>query len=130
MAPNSTTLPVIADHISTHLKTPDIMFLQEVQDNSGPTDDGVVDATVTLTNIVNSIQNFSGVLYDFIEISPGISLTIRGGDFSSVLSNVVNNQDGGEPGGNIRQAYLQVTCSSSSSPLCLRTNFPGTNPTN
>ena len=72
MAPNSTTLPIIADHIATHLKTPDIMFLQEVQDNSGPTDDGVVDATVTLTNIVNSIQNFSGVLYDFVEISPGM----------------------------------------------------------
>jgi hypothetical protein len=72
MAPNSTHLPIIADHISTHLKTPDIMFIQEVQDNSGPTNDGVVDATVTLTSIVNTIQNFSGVLYDFVEISPGI----------------------------------------------------------
>jgi hypothetical protein len=72
MAPNSTHLPIIAGHISTHLRTPDIMFIQEVQDNSGPTNDGVVDATVTLTNIVNSIQNFSGVLYDFVEISPGM----------------------------------------------------------
>lgn len=68
---------------------PDLMFIQEIQDNSGPTDDGTVIANVTLQTLVNAIANASnGVHYDFIEVSP------------------VDGQDGGELGGNIRQVYL------------------------
>jgi hypothetical protein len=39
LAPTSAHLPKIADHIVTYLKTPDLLFLQEIQDNDGPTDD-------------------------------------------------------------------------------------------
>jgi len=88
MAPNSSHTPVVANHITKYLNTPDIMFIQEIQDDSGPTDDGVVSANLTLTTLVNAIQKESGVLYSFIDIAP------------------VNNQDGGQPGGNIRQAFL------------------------
>jgi predicted extracellular nuclease len=88
MAPNSTHIPVIANHIAKYLNTPDIMFIQEIQDDSGPTDDGVVSANLTLATLVNAIQKESGILYSFIDIAP------------------VDNQDGGQPGGNIRQAYL------------------------
>lgn len=88
MAPNSSHLPTVANHIAKYLNTPDVMFVQEIQDDSGPTDDGVVSANLTLTTLVNAIQKESGVLYSFIDIAP------------------VNNQDGGQPGGNIRQAYL------------------------
>lgn len=89
MAPNSTTLPTVANHIANFLKTPDIMFVQEIQDNSGPTDDGTVVANLTLQTLVNAIANASGgVQYSFLEISP------------------IDGQDGGEPGGNIRQVYL------------------------
>ena len=96
MAPNSRHVPFVADHIANYLNTPDIMFVQEIQDNSGPTDDGVVSANLTLTTLVNAIQEKSGILYSFIDIAP------------------VNNQDGGKSGGNIRQAYLWVL---SASPL-------------
>ncbi|TRM63932.1 DNase I-like protein [Schizophyllum amplum] len=88
MAPTSGHLPTVADHIATYLLTPDIMFLQEIQDNSGPTDDGTVTANVTLTTLANAIANVSGVTYSFIEIAPE------------------DGMDGGQPGGNIRQAYL------------------------
>ena len=66
------------------------MFVQEIQDNSGTSDDGTVSANVTLTNLVNAISSASNgkVKYSFLEIAP------------------VNDQDGGQPGGNIRQAYL------------------------
>lgn len=48
----------------------------------------VVDANVTLTTLVNNITAAGGLTYEFVDIDP------------------VNDQDGGEPGGNIRQAYL------------------------
>jgi hypothetical protein len=88
MAPTSSHVPTVANHIAKYLNTPDVMFVQEIQDDSGPTDDGVVSANLTLTTLVNAIQKESGVLYSFIDIVP------------------VDKQDGGEPGGNIRQAYL------------------------
>lgn len=88
MAPTSSHIPTVADHIANYLNTPDIMFVQEIQDDSGPTDDGVVSANLTLTTLVNAIQKESGILYSFVDIAP------------------VDKQDGGEPGGNIRQAYL------------------------
>lgn len=40
LAPNSTTLPKIAQHIAQYLKSPTLVFLQEIQDDDGPTDDG------------------------------------------------------------------------------------------
>jgi predicted extracellular nuclease len=88
LAPTSEHLPGIAEHIVNYLNTPDIMFLQEVQDNSGPTNDGVVSANETLTALADAIASISSVTYDFVEIEP------------------VNNADGGQPGGNIRVAYL------------------------
>lgn len=43
---------------------------------------------MTLTTLINDIKNQSGVAYAYASIDP------------------VNDQDGGEPGGNIRVAYL------------------------
>ncbi|KAF5382416.1 hypothetical protein D9615_002975 [Tricholomella constricta] len=88
MGPDSAHLPTIADHIATYLQTPDIMFIQEIQDNSGTNNDGTVSGNLTLTNLVNAIATISNVTYNFVEIAP------------------VDGQDGGVPGGNIRQAYL------------------------
>ncbi|KAH7873218.1 Endonuclease/exonuclease/phosphatase [Lentinula edodes] len=86
--PTATQLPTVASHIATHLLSPDIVFLQEIQDNDGATDDGVVSSNVTLSALVSAIAAVNGVTYDFVVIDP------------------VNDADGGEPGGNIRQAYL------------------------
>lgn len=90
MEPTSTRIPLIADHIVNLLGAPDLLFVQEIQDGSGATDDGVVSANDTLTNIVDAIAAASGgsVTYAFAVIDP------------------VDGEDGGQPGGNIRVAYL------------------------
>ncbi len=93
MAPTSGHIPDIASHIVSLMKTPDLLFLQEIQDNSGKTDDGTVAANVTLATLIGAIESISGVRYNFTQIDP------------------VDGQDGGIPGGNIRPVYLYVTFS-------------------
>ncbi|KAI0392447.1 DNase I-like protein [Xylariaceae sp. FL0594] len=80
----------VAAHIVNYLSTPDLIAVQEVQDNNGATDDGTVAADVTLSILVAAIANLTdgGVTYNFTYISP------------------VNDENGGAPGGNIRNAYL------------------------
>ena len=78
----------LAAQIVNNLQSPDIVALMEVQDNSGPTNDGVVDATTTFNTLIAAIQAAGGPGYQFRSVDPG------------------NNQDGGEPGGNIRVGYL------------------------
>jgi predicted extracellular nuclease len=74
--------------VVTNLAKPDIVALEEVQDNSGSKDDATVAADQTLTKLVNAIVAAGGPHYDWREIDP------------------VNDQDGGQPGGNIRVAFL------------------------
>jgi hypothetical protein len=78
----------LAGLIVSNLRAPDIVAVEEIQDNSGPADDGVVDADVTFAKLIGAIQAAGGPTYDFRQISP------------------VNDQDGGEPGGNIRVGFL------------------------
>lgn len=85
---NSTHLPLAASQISDFLKTPDLVFLQEIQDDTGPTNDGVVSSNRTLQTFVDAIASHSNVTYSYAYIAP------------------VDGQDGGEPGGNIRPAFL------------------------
>jgi uncharacterized protein len=78
----------LAQGIVTNLAKPDIVALEEVQDNDGATDDGVVAADQTLTKLTTAITAAGGPSYSWREIDP------------------VNDQDGGEPGGNIRVVFL------------------------
>lgn len=39
LAANSTHLPLLAEHIVKYMKSPDIIFVQEIQDDNGPTND-------------------------------------------------------------------------------------------
>jgi uncharacterized protein len=78
----------LAEGVVTNLSSPDIVALEEVQDNTGATDDGTVAADQTLTKLTNAIVVAGGPRYDWREIDP------------------VNDQDGGEPGGNIRVVFL------------------------
>ena len=64
------------------------MAVEEVQDNTGDTDDGTVAADVTLTKLTAAITAAGGPSYSWREIDP------------------VNDKDGGEPGGNIRVVFL------------------------
>jgi hypothetical protein len=74
-----------------NLKAPDIIAVEEVQDSSGATDDGTVAADQTMGDLISAIQAAGGPTYAFSEIDP------------------VNDQDGGEPGGNIRVVFLYRT---------------------
>ncbi|MDH3588518.1 MAG: lamin tail domain-containing protein [Gammaproteobacteria bacterium] len=78
----------LAAEIATNLAGPDILALQEIQDNDGSVDSGVVDASVSYQTLIDAITTAGGPAYDFVDIPP------------------VNNQDGGQPGGNIRNGYL------------------------
>jgi len=78
----------IAKQIAHNLRTPDIVALQEVQDNNGA-EPGVVAADETLQRLVDAIAALSGVAYQFID-NPFIG----------------ENTSGGQPNGNIRVAYL------------------------
>ncbi|MGH8893192.1 MAG: Ig-like domain-containing protein, partial [Actinomycetes bacterium] len=78
----------LAGLIINNLKAPDLVILEEIQDNSGPTNDGVVDASLTLDRLIDTVSGAGGPTYQFRQIDP------------------VNNQDGGQPGGNIRVGFL------------------------
>jgi predicted extracellular nuclease len=81
-------LDALAQSIVNNLQSPDIIALEEIQDNSGETDDGIVDASQTLQELVDAISAAGGPTYAFAEINPN------------------NNEDGGAPGANIRSAFL------------------------
>ena len=74
--------------IVNNLKSPDIVTVEEVQDNTGPTDDGVVASGQNWNALINAITTAGGPTYQYTEIDP------------------VDKQDGGQPGGNIRQGFL------------------------
>src|SRR5205814_1927466 len=81
----------LAGMIVTNLAAPDLVAVEEIQDNSGPTDDATVAANVTLSNLTAAITRAGGPAYTWREIDP------------------VNDADGGQPGGNIRQVFLYRT---------------------
>ncbi|MEH7156087.1 chitobiase/beta-hexosaminidase C-terminal domain-containing protein [Neobacillus drentensis] len=78
----------IGDAIVDKMKSPDIIGLNEIQDNNGETDTGIVDGTQSAQKIIDKVVALGGPTYAYTEITP------------------VNNQDGGAPGGNIRVAFL------------------------
>jgi predicted extracellular nuclease len=92
LAPNAgTRFDDLAGIIVENLAAPDIVGLQEIQDNSGTTDNGVVDASLTFEMLIAAMEAADGSLtgvYDHAQIDP------------------VDGQDGGVPGGNIRVGFL------------------------
>ncbi|MFI2639506.1 endonuclease/exonuclease/phosphatase family protein [Streptomyces sp. NPDC018610] len=86
--PSDATFEAHASAIVHNLNSPDIVSLEEIQDDNGATDDGTVGASRTLSKLIDAIVAAGGPRYEWRSIDP------------------VNDQDGGEPGGNIRQAFL------------------------
>ncbi len=78
----------LAQGVVKNLAAPDILALEEVQDNSGPTDDGTVAADETLQKLVDAVVAAGGPRYAWRSIAPQ------------------NDRDGGQPGGNIRNVFL------------------------
>jgi hypothetical protein len=77
-----------ADLIVNHLRSPDVLAIEEIQDNDGPTNTADTDASMTWNLLIAAIQAAGGPLYEYRQIDP------------------VDDQDGGEPGGNIRVGFL------------------------
>jgi predicted extracellular nuclease/2',3'-cyclic-nucleotide 2'-phosphodiesterase (5'-nucleotidase family) len=84
----------IAAEILNNLRAPDVIALQEVQDNDGVADTDDSSADVTLQMLVDELNAAApdGVEYAFID-NPFIG----------------DDTNGGQPGGNIRTAYLYRT---------------------
>ncbi|AUY53196.1 lamin tail domain-containing protein [Streptomyces sp. CB01881] len=81
----------LAAGIVGNLRSPDLVALEEIQDNSGATDNGVVAADQTLAKLTAAITAAGGPAYSYRQINPQ------------------DDQDGGQPGGNIRQVFLYRT---------------------
>jgi predicted extracellular nuclease len=78
----------LAEEIVHNLASPDILGVEEIQDDNGPTNDGTTSAGETLRLLTEAITRAGGPSYDWRQIDP------------------VDGREGGEPGGNIRVAFL------------------------
>ncbi len=86
--PGDPTFATMANLIVNNLRSPDVISLEEIQDNDGETNSHIVDASVTLTKLRDAVVAAGGPTYAWRQIDP------------------VDLQDGGAPGGNIRQAFF------------------------
>jgi predicted extracellular nuclease len=78
----------LASAVVNNLQSPDIISLEEVQDNNGPKNDSIVDANTTYQTLINAIALAGGPNYNYRQINPE------------------DDKDGGQPGGNIRVGFL------------------------
>lgn len=85
-------IQALAQQIVDNLNSPDILALQEIQDNNGELFGGGADADQTLQAIADAIFALTGETYAFID-NPFIT----------------EGETGGQPGGNIRVTYLYNT---------------------
>lgn len=81
-------LDQLAQIIVNNMAAPDVLVLEEMQDNNGATNNGVVAGDQTFQELIDAIAAAGGPNYEFVQIDP------------------VNNQDGGAPGANIRVGFL------------------------
>jgi uncharacterized protein len=78
----------IAEEVVDSLRAPDLLAVEEVQDNDGPGDDPSTSASETWETLIEAIEAADGPTYEYRQIDP------------------VAGEDGGEPGGNIRVGFL------------------------
>ncbi|MFE5910236.1 endonuclease/exonuclease/phosphatase family protein [Streptomyces wedmorensis] len=78
----------LAKAVVDNLASPDILALEEIQDNNGAKNDGTVAADLTVKKFTDAIVAAGGPAYEWRSVDPQ------------------NGKDGGEPGGNIRQVFL------------------------
>lgn len=90
LSPNNpqSKFDALAEQIVGNLAAPDLLTLEEVQDNNGATNDGTVAADQTLRLLTEAILRAGGPAYEWRQIDP------------------VDGAEGGQPGGNIRVAFL------------------------
>ncbi len=82
------TIPRLAAIIVDNLRSPDLIGIEEMQDNTGGLNDGTTAANLSWNALISAIVAEGGPAYEYRQIDPQ------------------NNQDGGQPGGNIRVGFL------------------------
>jgi len=78
----------LAQAVALQANLPDIVALQEIQDNDGAEMTEVTDASKTYELLIQTIEQIGGLRYHWVDVSPELG------------------EDGGQPGGNIRNGYL------------------------
>ncbi|HEY9437204.1 MAG TPA: endonuclease/exonuclease/phosphatase family protein [Streptomyces sp.] len=78
----------LARGVAVNLSSPDIVSLEEIQDDNGAVKDGTVGSEATLQRFTDAIVAAGGPRYDWRYVAPE------------------DGRDGGEPGGNIRNVFL------------------------
>ncbi len=79
---------LLAKAIVEHAGGPDIVALQEVQDNDGAELSATVDASATWRQLIEDVRRLGGPAYRWADVPPE------------------PDADGGQPGGNIRNGFL------------------------
>ena len=87
-ASDSVQMRLLSTQLVKALHSPDIVALQEIQDESGEANDGTTSATGTLAVLRQAIGATGGPRYEFFDVAPA------------------DGRAGGAPGGNIRNAFL------------------------
>jgi predicted extracellular nuclease/Ca2+-binding RTX toxin-like protein len=81
----------LANAMANNLNAPDIICIEEMQDNNGATASGGADASTTWQMLVDALNLATGGHYQWVDQEP------------------VAGAEGGEPGGNIRVGFLYNT---------------------
>ena len=79
----------LASDIVNNLKSPDIIGVQEMQDANGAAQGGSLSGQASADVLIAAIVAAGGPTYAYVEVAPSVA-----------------NSTGGEPGGNIRNAYF------------------------
>jgi predicted extracellular nuclease len=85
---SSSRFQKFAQQVVIHLQSPDLLVVEEVQDDNGTVNDGVVSAERTCEQMAAAVQSLGGPVYAYRQINPQ------------------SGQDGGQPGGNIRSVFF------------------------
>jgi predicted extracellular nuclease len=82
------TIPRLARLVVENMQAPDLIAIEEMQDNTGGTNDGTTDASLSWQAFIDAIVAVGGPRYKYRQIDPE------------------DGADGGQPGGNIRVGFL------------------------
>ncbi|MGW0792377.1 endonuclease/exonuclease/phosphatase family protein [Streptomyces sp. NPDC002911] len=87
-ADGQTKFDTLAQGVAVSLSSPDIVSLEEIQDDNGAVNDGTVGSEATLKRFTDAVVAAGGPRYAWRYVAPE------------------DGRDGGEPGGNIRNVFL------------------------
>jgi len=118
-----------ATHIVKTLGSPDILVLEEIQDDSGSEDDGVITARQTLQEFVQKIAGAGGPAYTYVDEPPqdGTSGGAQGGNIRTVFLYRVDRGLKLDPSEITLPSSAQSVFANSRIPIVRRFSFRGQN---